>query len=237
MGLANADVLCGLELRDNLAHVVARRRTLRQVLVKAPGGFHLAAGASGLARMADLPANEHNRLLDELRALEAAADVILIDTGAGISPNVLTFAAAADRLLVVTTPEPTSITDAYATIKVAMRERTGGSCGESTGISLLVNQARSAAEARSVYERIAQATRQFLHAGLDNAGFLPIDAAVGKAVRGRVPFVVGQPKSPAAVAVTRLAARLEQGVAAGLPIGTPGAGTGRSFFGRLTRRS
>lgn len=244
MGLANADVLCGLELPYNLAHVVARRRRLDEVLATAPGGFKLAAGASGLARMADLPPEEHSRLVGALASLEQTNDLILIDTGAGISQNVLSFTRAADHVLVVTTPEPTAITDAYATIKVILRERGTGSEGNRRPISLLVNQARHEAEAHKVYERVARVARQFLGAAIEDAGYIPADLAVGRAVRGRVPFVVGQPASLAARAVTKLAIRLEAGVGASLPAGTPGApraprhprAPGEGFFGRMVRR-
>ncbi len=252
MGLANADVLCGLQLPFNLAHVIARRKRLSEVLADAPGGFRLAAGATGLARMADLPPAEHARLIECLAALEQATDLILIDTGAGISSNVLSFTRAADRVLVVTTPEPTAITDAYATIKVILRDRPEQARdGISQPISLLVNQARNATEAKLVFDRVAKVARQFLGATIEDAGFLPLDAAVTRAVRARVPFVVGQPKSAVSAAITRLAIRLEAGIAANLPVGTAGAprrhreaggggGTGANgtdgFFGRLGQR-
>lgn len=240
MGLANADVLCGLELPFNLAHVVARRRTLDEVLALAPGGFKLAAGASGLARMADLPPEEHARLLGALASLEQTSDLILIDTGAGISQNVLSFTRAADHVLVVTTPEPTAVTDAYATIKVILRERGSDPEASRRPISLLVNQAKDEAEAHKVYERVSRVARQFLGAAIEDAGHVPADVAVTRAVRGRVPFVVNQPGSLAARAVTKLAIRLEAGVAASLPAGTPGAprapqSSAESFFGRMIR--
>jgi flagellar biosynthesis protein FlhG len=122
LGLANADVLCNIDLPCNLSHVIARKRELSDVMVKAPGGFHLIGGASGLARMADLTDHDRQRLVLALAELEQRADIILIDTGAGISPNVLSFTRAADHVLVVTTPEPTAITDAYAVIKVISRD-------------------------------------------------------------------------------------------------------------------
>src|SRR5687767_6237710 len=111
LGLANADVLCGVDLRSNLSHVIARKKELHEVMVKAPGGFRLIGGASGLARMADLSDLERQRIVSALAELEESADIILIDTGAGISPNVLSFTRAADQVLVLTTPEPTAITD------------------------------------------------------------------------------------------------------------------------------
>src|SRR6185437_5047831 len=101
---------------------IAKRKPLNDVLVDAPGGFQMIGGASGLARMADLSDADRQRIVAAMGELEQTADVILIDTGAGISPNVLAFTRAADHVLVVTTPEPTAITDAYAVVKVLSRE-------------------------------------------------------------------------------------------------------------------
>ena len=232
MGLANADVVCGLTLRRNLAHVVSRRCRLDEVLADAPGGFKLAAGATGLADMAALPAEEHERLLAALSSLESASDLILIDTGAGIGPSVLSFTRSADHVLVVTTPEPTAVTDAYAAIKVTARRRREQGQAVDGAISLVVNQARSPAEAAATFARLDKTARDFLGVSLCDAGSVPADAAVGRAVRSRVPFVIDRPRSAAAAAVTRLAVRLEGGVAANLPAATPGL-PGSGFFGRL----
>src|SRR3984957_14528486 len=123
LGLANTDVLCNIDLPSNLSHVIPRKRELSDVMVDGPGGFRLIGGASGLARMADLSDYDRQRLVSAMADLEARTDVILIDTGAGISPNVLSFTRSADQVLVVTTPEPTAITDAYAVIKVINRDQ------------------------------------------------------------------------------------------------------------------
>ncbi|MGF1633753.1 MAG: MinD/ParA family protein [Phycisphaerae bacterium] len=221
LGLANADVLCNVSLQANLAHVIAKRKTIREILTPAPGGFFLIGGASGLARMADLADADRDHLLDQLAALEEEVDIIIIDTGAGISPNVLGFTRAADQVLVITTPEPTAITDAYAVIKVMTREQSG------TRISLLVNQARSMSEARVVYERISKVARQFLNVMVFDAGFIYDDDEVSTAVRRRQPFVLSSPKCEAARCIAQLAVRLQDGVAA--PVGQT------SFFRRVGR--
>jgi flagellar biosynthesis protein FlhG len=208
LGLANADVLCNVDLPANLSHVISRKRELRDVLVQAPGGFRLIGGASGLARMADLSDGDRARLVDAMAELEHSADIILVDTGAGISPNVLSFTRAADHVLVVTTPEPTAITDAYAVIKVVSRDP------GRRRISLLVNQARSPGEARLVHDRIARVAKQFLGATVFDAGHVMSDEAVPTAVRRRVPFVLGQPTCPAGQGITQLAMRLESGIVA-----------------------
>src|SRR5687768_2581212 len=189
LGLANADVLCNIDLPCNLSHVIARKKELADVMVKAPGGFRLIGGASGLARMADLTDFDRQRIVDSLAELEETTDIILIDTGAGISPNVLSFTRAADHVLVLTTPEPTAITDAYAVVKVISRD------GAVHRVSLLVNQVRAPAEAKIVYERIAKVARQFLNVSVFDAGYIPADDNVALAVRRRVPFSLAFPRS------------------------------------------
>ncbi len=223
IGLANADVLCNLDLPANLSHVIARKKELREVMVKAPGGFYLIGGASGLARMADLEEIDRQRIVDSLAELEQQADVILIDTGAGISPNVLSFTRTADHVLVVTTPEPTAITDAYAVIKVISRDCHGSST------SGLARELRPIppAEAAVVYDRIARVAKQFLNVGILNAGSVPSDEQVPLAVRRRTPFLLASPKAPASIAVGQLAVRLEQGVS---QAAQPGG-----FFNRMSR--
>jgi flagellar biosynthesis protein FlhG len=228
LGLANADVLCNIDLPANLSHVIARRKDLSEVLVSAPGGFSLIGGASGLARMADLTDADRQRIVNAMNELESRADVILIDTGAGISPNVLAFTRAADHVLVVTTPEPTAITDAYAVIKVISRADKSRPFADPNErrISLLVNQAKNESEARIVHDRIARVARQFLNVRIFDGGFIPSDEQVSIAVRKRSPFVISAPKSPASHAVNQLAIRLQQGVVA-----TNDGG----FFNRMSR--
>src|SRR4051812_41438851 len=241
LGLANADVLCNIDLPHNLSAVIARKKQLHEVMVKGPGGFNLVGGASGLARMADLTDADRQRIVRALAELESRADIILIDTGAGISPNVLSFTRAADHVLVVTTPEPTAITDAYAVVKVLHRDAAaapnplvavGGDPGSGPAerrISLFVNQVRSPAEARVVHERIAKVARQFLGVSVYDAGHLVADECVPAAVRARTPFVLASPRSAASHCITQLAMRLEQGVVAGTGAGSDG------FFNRMSR--
>ena len=222
LGLANADVLCNIDLPSNLSHVLARKKELGDVMVEAPGGFHLIGGASGLARMADLSDYDRQRLVTALADLEARTDVIIIDTGAGISPNVLSFTQAADHVLVVTTPEPTAITDAYAVVKVISRD------APQRPLSLLVNQVRFPDEGRLVYERIAKVARQFLSVNVLDAGSVPSDLEVPMAVRRRMPFLLSNPRCPASQGICQLAARLERGVG---PIPESHGG----FFNRMAR--
>lgn len=222
LGLANADVLCNLNIPSNLSHVIARKKDLADVMVPAPGGFKLIGGASGLARMADLTAADRQRLVSALEDIEQHSDIILIDTGAGIGPNVLSFTSAADQILVVTTPEPTAITDAYAVVKVISHGSPRGP------ISLLVNQVKDGDEARLVHQRIAKVAKQFLGVQIVDAGWIVSDPAVAAAVRKRTPFLLASPHGPASLCIAQLAARLQRGIG-------PAVDVNAGFFNRMSR--
>ncbi|MEM9419916.1 MAG: MinD/ParA family protein [Planctomycetota bacterium] len=204
LGTANADVMCNVNARSTLAHVVAGQRELEDIIVEAPGGFRLVPGASGLANMANLSAHEHDRLNAQMRRLESSCDVLLIDTGAGVGPNVLSFCAAAERVLVVSTPEPTSITDAYAVIKTINAQTSH------PDIRLLVNMVENEAEARAVFARIHSVCQRFLGLSPNYAGHVVTDAKVSRAVRQRRPFVLDTPQAKASVCVLSLAHRLDR---------------------------
>jgi len=219
LGLANADVLCNLTPRWTLEQVVAGRCRLTEAMLQAPGGFRLIPGACGVARMADLDDPDRRALLEHLAALEHVVDDLLIDTAAGLGANVMAFVAAASRVLVVTTPEPTAMTDAYGMIKAL------NAGAPRVGLSLVVNMVASEAEGRSVFDRLNRVSRTFLGRTLQWGGAVPLDDSVREAIRHRVPFTLYAPDAPAAAAVDRLA-RYVLGVT-----GFPAAPGG--FFGRL----
>jgi len=204
LGTANADVLCNVMPATTLAHVIAGRREIEDAITPAPGGFGLIPGGSGLAQLAALSTYERDRLLEQFRRLEASYDVLLIDTGAGVGPNVLGFLTAAQRVLVVTTPDPTSITDAYAVIKTAHRQ------SPDLDVRLLVNVAFDQDEARQVYDRVSNVCQKFLGLTITYAGYLPSDPQVRASVRMRLPFVLGERDTPAAIAMNALAHRLDK---------------------------
>lgn len=202
LGTANADVLCNLSPRQTLEHVVNGQCRLWEAMQLAPGGFRLIPGASGVANLADLGAAPRRALLQQLAALERVADVIVIDTGAGINTNVVTFAAAAHTTLVVTTPEPTAVTDAYAMIKTLFGR------APQANVELVVNMSVNETEAEGVFLRMDRVSRTFLNRTLTYAGRLPHDRAVMDAVRQRVPFVLLSPESPVTTSLRRLSRRL-----------------------------
>jgi flagellar biosynthesis protein FlhG len=204
LGTANADVLCNVNPSTTLAHVVAGRRSLKEAMIEAPGGFGLIPGASGLAQMAALSATQRQQLMQQMAELEAEADVVLIDTGAGVSPNVLGFLVAVEQVLVVTSPEPTAITDAYALIKTLARQR------PDVALRLLTNMAGDPDEGRDVAKRITGVCRQFLNVEAAFAGHIVRDGKVNESVRQRQPLSVIERHAPAGRCFSALAHRLDR---------------------------
>ena len=202
LGLANVDILMNLSPRYTLAHVLAGGRSLAEIVTAGPGGVRVVPGASGVPRLADLDQSGREDLLRELGELEEDTDLLILDTGAGISRNVVAFAAAADEVLVVTTPEPTSVLDAYSTIKVLSREEALGR------VRLVVNQCATRAEAEMVSRRMTSSCRQFLGLPVDRMGYVISDYHVGEAVRRRSPLVLAYPDAPASRCIQTLAGLL-----------------------------
>ncbi len=209
LGCANADVMCNLMPSGSLSHVVAGRMGVEEALIDAPGGFRLVPGASGLAQMANLGDQPRDALLRQLQSLERDADLLLIDTGAGVGANVLGFLAAADQVLVVTTSEPTAITDAYAVIKTLSRQR------EDADIRLLVNMVRDDAEGRAVFARVAAVCQRFLNLKIGYAGHITLDPRVMQGVRRRRPYLLDFPTCSAATCLDQLAHRLDRRAVSG----------------------
>lgn len=205
IALANLDILSNTSAKGNLSHVIAGRRRLDDIIVDLPSGVQLVPGASGLAKVASLTEFQQAKLLDDLSALEADNDIIIVDCGAGIGSDVLNFASGADNFLVVTTPEPTAITDSYAVIKV-MTQR-----GYSGHTSLLVNFASNRHQARVTHHRIADVARQFLGMTLYNAGYVVTDPKIRESVCRREPFVLAYPRCPASKCMAALATKLCSG--------------------------
>jgi flagellar biosynthesis protein FlhG len=202
LGLANLDVLLPVAPGANLAQVISGKRRLEEIIQTGPAGLRLICGASGITQIADLNEFQRQRLLHDMSALENQADLIIIDTSAGISRNVMTFCQAADHTLVVTTPEPTSITDAYAMIKSITKT------GSQAKISLLVNMVDNRPQAKNVFQRVNQVTHKFLGTTLYDAGYILRDPHLAQAVCRRQPVVLAFPRSQAAYCFVALAQKL-----------------------------
>jgi flagellar biosynthesis protein FlhG len=208
MGLANADLLMNLKPRYTLSHLVAGVRTMEEISIRGPGGIRFIPGASGTQGLANLSEFERQNLISQLHRLIANADIAVFDLGAGISRNVTSFAHSANRAWVVTTPEPTALTDAYATVKALQRERCRAR------VELVVNMAASRAEAQAAYRRVAGVARKFLDFPLANGGYLLQDTAVELAVQARCPFVIRYPGSNASACIAAMASEVARTCAA-----------------------
>jgi flagellar biosynthesis protein FlhG len=204
LGLANVNVVLGVIPRYNLYHLIRQQKTMRDILLDTDYGIQIVAGASGFSKIANLSEEERKGFIHELQEL-SQADVIIIDTSAGVSNNVLSFVAAADDAIIVTTPEPTAITDAYGIVKIIATEVEN----LDLGLKLVVNRVKTVTEARKVAERVINIAGQFLNLKLDYLGFVYEDALVQTAVIKQRPFLVLDPKSKASICIDHIVRRLE----------------------------
>ncbi len=204
LGLANVNVMLGIIPKYNLYHVIRKQKKMRDIIQDTSYGIQIVAGASGFSKIANLSEEERNSFVDELQDL-FAADILIIDTGAGVSNNVLSFIAAADDVIIVTTPEPTAITDAYGIIKIIATEIEN----LDLGLKLVVNRVKSVTEAKKVAERVINIAGQFLNLRVDYLGFVYDDELVHNAVVKQKPFLVLDSKGKASMCIRHLMGRLE----------------------------
>ncbi|KAB2954380.1 MinD/ParA family protein [Heliorestis acidaminivorans] len=222
MGMANVDVILGKVPPHNLYHVIRGEKKLSEVICKGPKGIGLISGGSGIVELANLGAQELDRFIEGLSELDGTVDILLIDTGAGISKNVLSYIYAADELIVVTTPEPTAITDAYGLIKsVEMVQK-------KKPISLVVNKIENEKEGNDVSQKLLIASKKFLNRELNVMGYIPDDPVVSKSVKIQKPFYLHYENSSASLAISRLAANL-----CNVAVKADNKGTLSRLFGRM----
>ncbi len=200
LGLANVDVVLGLTPEKNLFHLFQEGAELADILLPTPYGFSILPAASGVGEMLELHTGQKLDLLESMDAMEDEVDFLIVDTGAGINENVLYFNLAVQERLLVLTPEPTSLTDAYALIKVLKAEH------DVDRFRVLVNMARTPKAAREVYAKLHAACDHFLSGiSLDLAGVVPFDPGVRTAVVRQIPFTVLDPDGPASTALADVA--------------------------------
>ena len=204
LGLANVDVVLGVTPKLNLFHLFQEGAKLSDILFETPYGFSILPAASGVSEMLTLDPGQKLELLESMDALEDSIDYLIVDTGAGIRDNVLYFNMAAQERVVVLTPEPTSLTDAYALIKV-MKLKHGVE-----KFRVVVNMVQSPEAAKDVFRRLHSACDHFLSGiSLDLAGFIPQDPVMRNAVIRQEPIVAYKPQSPASKAIALLAKTIE----------------------------
>lgn len=226
LGLANVDVVLGLRVEKNLSHVLAGECELDDILVKGPGGIQIVPATSGTRSMVELSPQEHAGLIRAFSTMRTEFDVLIVDTAAGISNMVLSFARAAQDVVVVVCDEPTSITDAYALIKVLSREH---------GVfkfKVVANMVRTMREGQVLYSKLTKVTDRFLDVALELAAIVPYDENLRKAVRKQQLLVESFPRSPASLAFKALAQR-----ASNWPIPAQAGGHLEFFIEQLVAQS
>lgn len=201
-GLANIDVLFGIIPRYSLVDVIKNKKNILEILSDGPKNTKFISGGSGVEELVKMDRGQLLRFVDNISLLDKIADIILVDTGAGLSENVMSFVMAADEVLLVTTPEPTSITDAYALIKmVANRDK-------EKKIKVIVNRADNMAEANDITNKLMLVANKFLGIALEPLGYILSDDAVVKAVKQQQPFSLSFPKCTATRLIKEISEKL-----------------------------
>lgn len=201
LGLANVDVILGIVPKFTLSNVIRNEKEIDDIIVEGPNGIKIISGGSGVRDLVDLNDDEIANLIESFNKLNLDSDYILIDTGAGISNSVLSFINAANDIILVVTPDPTSITDAYAVIKnIVSVEK---------NIKVVVNRVESNREGLDVFNKINKAAMKFLDKELDNIGYIYEDSSVKKSVKVQKPFLLNSPNSLASKGVDLIAYNIE----------------------------
>jgi len=204
LGLSNIDVLFQLTPRFNIHHVLRGEMSLKDIVVEGPHGIKILPSSSGIQELTALDEFQRLKLLEGFDSYDVDIDYLIIDTAAGISENVAFFCIAAQEIVVVTTPEPTAITDAYALIKVLFTRY------QEKEFRVLVNLARSAEEALEVFKSLSLVAERFLNISLDYIGHIPFDESVRKAVRAQRAFVDIYPHSIASKQIADIATKFSE---------------------------
>lgn len=204
LGMANIDVVLGIVPTFNLTHVIKGQKTLQEIMVEGPSGLKILPGSSGVEDLVQLSELQVQNLVKDWSNLEEDFDYILVDMGAGIHSDVLNFLRAADDIIVILTPEPPSITDAYSLIKVLVQK------GVANTLKLVVNQATDVEEGQQIYRRVSKVANEFLQADLEMLGIVPRDEKVSASVKRQRPFILEYPNTDASIGIRNTVKNLLQ---------------------------
>lgn len=208
-GLANIEIMLGIRPQYNLADLMFRGKSLQDIITEGPDKIGFISGGSGIQELTRLSRDQIIYLTQKLFQLDKLADIIIIDTGAGIADSVLEFVAASSEVILVATPEPTSITDAYALLKTLNRKSEFSV--DNTNISMLANRITSEEDGKELYEKLRVVTDKFLQIPLTYLGGIPYDNNVSKAVIQQKPVTHLYPNTEASKAMVRIAEKLCNG--------------------------
>ncbi|OLN33487.1 MinD/ParA family protein [Desulfosporosinus metallidurans] len=225
LGLANVDIAFGLTARYTIEHLLSGEKTIEQILLTGPLGIGIIPGGSGVQGLANLEHDQLANVVVNLGRLERMADLLIIDTGAGLGHTVINFLQAADDIIMVITPEPTALTDAYGLLKTLRKE-----AGE-VPIHIVINRVKTEADALATYKRLEVAVSKFLHGSLNLLGWVYDDPLMGRAVMQQVPLGISYPESSAYRCIQWIA-----GTVTGIYLSPPRqAGGIRGFLSTLLR--
>ena len=202
-GLANIEVLFGLVPKFNLKHVFDGEKTIGEIITDGPLGVKLVSGGSGIRELANMDERQMGMVIEKFSYLDTIADIILVDTGAGMGNAVINFVKASGETLIVTTPEPTSLTDSYAVVKAVYND-----LGSRPLFKVIVNRADNEAEANDVFGKISTVSKHFLNIDLENLGYIPYDVNMLKAVKRQEPVFMLFPETDAAKSIDRICLKL-----------------------------
>ncbi len=205
-GLANIEVMFGVIPKLTLADLMYKGKALKEIVSEGPEGVMFVSGGSGVAKLVNLDHEQIKKMVYKLSELETMADVIIIDTGAGISPSVLEFLVSSPEILLVTTPEPTSITDSYALLK-ALSTFPGFDANMSK-IMIVANKVSSEKESDNLFEKLSSVVRRFLNIELDYLGAIPQDGYITKAIMKQTPVSLAYPSADASFAFHEMCDKL-----------------------------
>lgn len=206
-GLANIEIMLGIRPKYNLADLMFHGKGIKDIITYGPYEIGFISGGSGINEMANLTTEQIYHLTQKMNELDQMADVIIVDTGAGISDSVLEFVAASSEVLLVATPEPTSITDAYALLKSLNRNASYRS--DKTKVKLIANQVRGKKDADELFEKLGMVATKFLDVDIEYMGAIPYDISMQKAIMRQQPLSMVEPDAMAAKSIERIAKSLE----------------------------
>lgn len=208
-GLANVEVMLGIRPQYNLADMMFRGKELKDIISPGPEQIGFISGGSGLRELTNLDRDQIQSLVSMMYELDNLADIVIIDTGAGISGTVIDLVLASSEVLLVATPEPTSITDAYALLKTLCRHEEF--YRNMTKIHMVANRARGYREGKELYEKLGSVVEKFLQLKMDYLGYIPYDDKLPKSVMRQKPVTVAYPDAVSSRAMLDLAMVLENG--------------------------
>lgn len=202
LGMANIDIMLGMVPEYNLFHMIQNQKNLQEIMINGPEGLKIIPGGSGMEEMANLSDSDLKRILVEMGKLDGEFDYMIVDTGAGISSNVMSFVRAADDVIIVTTPEPTSITDAYGLLKSISRYDNTGQ------VYLIINRVSGAGEGQDVARKFKAVSQNFLGRDIKVMGYIVADNSVEIGIKKQVAFSQAFPRSLAARDIMDIAERI-----------------------------